>query len=183
MDLFDLHEKGYQQNFFPFCENDLNLLKEVAIHASDKKPNERKNIFEHFPIVHVLFETALKKVMPGYILTPYCFFIEKDSKRNWPLLMHQDINLPQYMHIDEKEKISFLTEAVMFRLTLDATDKETGALKVIEGLHLNKHGETKFIDTQEGEVILFKPLLMHGSNKLTKPHRRRVFQALCVPGK
>lgn len=38
-----------------------------------------------------------------------------------------------------------------------------------------------FIDTKEGEVIFFKPLLLlHGSNKMKNPHTRRVFQALCI---
>jgi len=82
--------------------------------------------------------------------------------------------------LKEEDKEQYLKSAVMFRLTLDSSDKDTGALKVIRGSHIGKEGEEVFINTKAGELILFKPLLQHASNKMTKSHTRRVFQAFCI---
>lgn len=38
----------------------------------------------------------------------------------------------------------------------------------------------EFVNTKAGEVIFFKPLLLHGSNKIKRACVRRVFQALCI---
>lgn len=78
-----------------------------------------------------------------------------------------------------KEEI--LERGVMFRLTLDSSDATSGAIKVIPKSHRQDSNEKEvFVETKEGEVILFKPLLLHGSNKMQKPQKRRVFQALCM---
>ena len=177
-----LNQTGYTQNFFPFSQSQLEQLKEIATEASNLTTEEQKNIFELFPIVKSFFDEAIKKSEFNLKLTQYCFFIEKSTHRNWPLLFHRDINLPKYMNIFEAEKENFLNNAVMFRLTLDSSNKDTGALKVIPYSHLGNTQSTKevFIDTEEGEVIFFKPLLLHGSNRMKGNHQRRVFQALCI---
>jgi len=184
MDITTLEQKGYIKNLFPYSDQDLSIFKEVASKISDKTVNQRKNVFDHFPIIQELFKQAIKTLNLNLELTSYCFYIEKNSKRNWPLLFHRDINLPDYISIDGNRE-TFLENAVMFRFTLDKTDKDTGALKVIEGSHKHtkevKNDPIHFLETEPGEVILFKPLLMHGSNRIVQDHQRRVFQALCVP--
>jgi len=95
---------------------------------------------------------------------------------------HKDINLPDYMNISDETKMDFLKNAIMFRFTLDTSDKDTGAIKVIPKSHLDEltTADELFLNTKEGEVIFFKPLLLHGSNKMKRSHKRRVFQALCT---
>jgi len=178
-----LEKFGYAQNYFPFTHYEIERLKDIAQEASLLDTNSRKNIFHHFPLVKQLLKQAIEKSSFNVELTNYCFYIEKNTNdRNWPLLFHKDINLPDYMDIPENKKMSFLKNAVMFRLTLDTSDKDTGALKVIPKSHLEEASikDEIFIDTKEGEVIFFKPLLSHGSNKIKRPHTRRVFQALCI---
>ena len=174
---------GFAQGYFPFNSNELDTLKSIAKEASQLSTEDRKNIFKNFPLVKQLFEQAIEKPHFNLKLTDYCFYIEKNTDdRNWPLLFHKDINLPAYMDIADNEKMDFLENAIMFRLTLDTSDKETGAIKVIPKSHLDEDIKEKevFVDTEEGEVIFFKPLLLHGSNKMKRPHTRRVFQALCI---
>jgi len=175
-----LSENGFCKNYFPFNEVDIETLKLIAKKLSKLELNRRKNIFQEFPEVRILFQRAVESCALNLELSDYCFFIEKTDEKNWPLLFHRDINLPEYLNIQEEEKENFLKKSVMFRLTLDYTDKDTGALKVIAGSHVGRDKEEEFINTEEGEVIFFKPLLLHGSNKMKKPHTRRVFQALCI---
>lgn len=175
-----LNNLGYVQNYFPFNETELELLKSIAEDASGLSVNDRKKIFGSFPLARELFEKAIADSGFHLTLTDYCFFIEKTDAKNWPLLFHKDINLPDYLGIPSDAKETFLENAVMFRLTLDTSDKHTGALKVIPGSHKGKINEEVFVDTKEGEVIFFRPLLLHGSNKMKTPHTRRVFQALCL---
>ena len=178
-----LKELGYVQGYFPFNKEEIRKFETIAEKASALSTDERKNIFHHFPLVKERFERAIKESPFQLKLTDYCFYIEKNTyDRNWPLLFHKDINLPDYMNISNETKMDFLKNAIMFRLTLDTSDKDTGAIKVIPKSHLDelKTEDKVFIDTKEGEVIFFKPLLLHGSNKIKRPHTRRVFQALCV---
>jgi len=179
----ELDTLGFTQGFFPFSISELDNLKTIAQEASNLSTDNRKKIFHHFPLVQELFEKALKQSDFNLMLTDYCFYIEKNTTdRNWPLLLHRDINLPDYMNISNETKMDFLKNAIMFRLTLDTSDKDTGAIKVIPKSHLDdtKTEEEVFVDTKEGEVIFFKPLLLHGSNKMKRPHQRRVLQALCI---
>jgi len=179
----EINKIGYVQNYFPFTQYEIERLKDIAQEASLLNTDSRKNIFHHFPLVKQFFEQAIEKSSFNLELTDYCFYIEKNTNdRNWPLLFHKDINLPDYMNIQENKKMAFLENAVMFRITLDTSDKDTGALKVIPKSHLGEVSikDEVFVDTKEGEAIFFKPLLSHGSNKMKRPHTRRVFQALCI---
>jgi len=178
-----LNELGYTQGYLPFTKEEIREFETIAQEASELTTDERKNIFHHFPGIKKLFERAIRESPFQLKLTDYCFYIEKNTTdRNWPLLFHRDINLPDYMKISNETKMDFLKNAVIFRLTLDTSDKDTGAIKVIPKSHLDelKTEDEVFVDTKEGEVIFFKPLLLHGSNKMKRPHTRRVFQALCV---
>ena len=171
---------GFTKGYFPFTKNELETLKHIASQATVLDKQQRKNIFSVFPEVRTLFQRAIDDSPLDLILSDYCFFIEKTVDQNWPLLFHRDINLPDYMNIPKDQREDFLKKCIMCRLNLDTSDETTGALKVIPGSHIDKNGEERFINTDEGEVIFFKPLLLHGSNKMTKPHTRRVFQALCI---
>ena len=175
-----LSKNGFSKNYFPFNKIEIEEFKLIAEKSSQLDKNQRKNIFKSFPKVKILFEQAINNCSLNLTLSDYCFFIEKTSEKNWPLLFHQDKNLPKYLKISDNEKQNFLENSIMFRLTLDYTDRETGALKVIAGSHLGKKNKEEFLNTKEGEVIFFKPLLLHGSNKMTKSHIRRVFQVLCI---
>ena len=181
-----INELGYAQGYFPFNQEELKEFETIAKKASALATEERKNIFHHFPLVKELFERVIKESPFQLQLTDYCFYIEKNTHdRNWPLLFHKDINLPDYMNISDETKMDFLKNAIMFRFTLDTSDKDTGAIKVIPKSHLDElktedEVDEVFVDTKEGEVIFFKPLLLHGSNKMKRSHKRRVFQALCT---
>jgi len=180
MNKLELETIGYTKDFFPFSKDEIKELKKVANSCKNLSKNERKRIFKHYPIVKSLFNKAIQKSKLDLELTEYCFYIEKSSDKNWPLMMHRDINLPDFLGISKDERYEYLKNAVMFRLNLDSNDKDSGALKVKIGSHISDDGKEKFIEVEEGEVVFFKPLLLHGSNKMTKSHTRRVFQALCI---
>ncbi len=174
-----LREDGFLKGYFPFDDQEIEYLKSVANQASELTLERQKNIFKEFSKLKELFKRAIMESGLDIELTEYCFYIEKSDKRNWPLLMHRDINMPKYLDMPNEPKEQFLKDAVMFRLTLDHSDKDTGAIKVIPGSHTKKASKEVFLNTEEGEVIFFKPLLLHGSNKMKRAHKRRVFQALC----
>lgn len=178
--LSKLNSDGFTQGLFPFTPEELKLFDDVANKIKDYSLNERKEVFKHFPIIEELFSKAVNRLNLSLELTDYCFYIEKTDEKNWPLLYHRDSNLPSYLNIDDSQKDKFLKNAIMFRFSLGSSDIDTGALKVLPGSHIGKEKDEVFLPTKEGEVLLFKPLLLHGSNKLKKSHKRRVFQALCI---
>lgn len=122
---------------------------------------------------------------------------DKTGEKNWTLGLHQDtkiaINERQdvegFTNWSNKEgiphcqpPIEFLEQSVAVRIHLDACPIERGSLMVVPGSHKfgliiptdesEKH--TMAVPCDQGDVILMKPLTLHGSKAATEPGHRRV---------
>lgn len=166
-------------------EAHIESLKTLSQKFKNKPTEIRKNVFDKCDESYTVFkaiEDLLNKQVLACQMTSYCFFLEKTTDKNWPLLFHQDINLPQYLNLSDDEVNHWLTNGFWVRINLDANDKDTGAIKVIPRSHTNgknsvfDKSEAVFLNVNEGDIVLFHPLLYHGSNKMKKPWERRVFQ-------
>lgn len=82
----NLNNLGYTQNIFPFNVSEITALQDIANQAQTLPLNDRKNIFKNFPIVKELFQKAINQEKLNLELTDYCFYIEKNSDKNWNLL-------------------------------------------------------------------------------------------------
>jgi hypothetical protein len=137
-----------------------------------------------------------------------CTYFEKSLARNWLVALHQDLSIPVAARIDasdysgwsEKDGRPFvqpplevLEQSVAVRVHLDASDEETGALKVVPRSHAlgrlrpqdasaarGMHGE-RSVAIPRGGLMLMRPLLLHASSKVTGNTRRRVLHFLFGP--
>jgi ectoine hydroxylase-related dioxygenase (phytanoyl-CoA dioxygenase family) len=187
LNLNSLKENGFQtiQNLIELpIINDLKILSQFF---KEKTTKIRKNVFENSSKVKTHFadiEKTLNSIGLNCKMTPYCFFLEKTDDKNWPLQFHQDTNFPAYLNLNSKEIAIWLKKGFWVRLNLDSNDKSTGAIKVIPKSHLNgkdssfEKYKSIHLNVNEGDIILFKPLLYHGSDKMTKSWERRIFQCL-----
>lgn len=95
---------------------------------------------------------------------------------------HQDTNLPKYLNLEAAQQAQWLNNGFWVRINLDANDQYTGALKVIPKSHLKgKHSsfdkeDALFLEVQESAIVLFSPLLYHGSDRMQRASARRIFQ-------
>jgi ectoine hydroxylase-related dioxygenase (phytanoyl-CoA dioxygenase family) len=125
----------------------------------------------------------------------------KTSNANWLVSWHQDLSIavdkkveiPKYSGWSLKSgvyhvqpPISVLENMITFRLHLDDTDDKNGALIVSPGTHkmgrlpanqvaeVAKKGTEHICSVSAGDVVLFRPLLIHSSKKATHPSSRRI---------
>ena len=124
-------------------------------------------------------------------------YFDKPGNSNWFVALHQDltisvdkkVNLPGFINWTVKQRQfavqppeNILTENITFRIHLDATTEENGALKVIPGSHLAGVVLPKsdmieagvFCPVKKGGVMLMRPLLQHASHRTTNAANRRV---------
>lgn len=126
-------------------------------------------------------------------------YFDKPEKSNWFVSYHQDltisvdrkVELEGFQNWTTKQNqfavqppIEILEKTTTFRIHLDDTSKENGALKVISESHkkniyrpekidFDKEKE-EFCEIKKGGVMLMKPLTLHASNRTTNRKRRRV---------
>ena len=135
---------------------------------------------------------------PDYFLVKSIYF-DKPETSNWFVAYHQDLTISVDKKIEleafgpwtvkhnqfaVQPPLEILQNIVTFRIHLDDTNEQNGALKVILGSHLKNIYRPETIDWQvereefcpvkAGGVMLMKPLLLHASNKTTNNNKRRV---------
>lgn len=180
-----LKETGYQilPHFIP--KKHLKTLQQNALKFEGTKPEFRKNVFQACPSTHSIFkqiETYFKNQGFNCSMSNYCFYLSKSEQENWPLQFHQDTNLPKYLNLEKKQEEEWLENGFWVRINLDDNDQQTGALKVIPKSHLKgKHSpfnkeNTVFLEVEKSDVVLFTPLLYHGSDRMQRASTRRIFQ-------
>ncbi|BDS12404.1 phytanoyl-CoA dioxygenase family protein [Aureispira anguillae] len=186
----NIDQDSLKENGFQILENLLSLstitsFQNISNQFKEQPVSIRKNVFGSSEKIRHYFkaiESTLNSRGFNCKMTPYCFYLEKTEKKNWPLQFHQDTNLPSYLNLNAKEIEAWLKNGFWVRVNLDRNDKNTGAIKVIPKSHLNGKNSTfdkkmsVFIDANQGDIVLFKPLLYHGSDRMTKKWERRVFQ-------
>lgn len=181
----ELSEVGYCLLPSPYSDSTLQQLGNWSSKFQHASTAVRKNVFRHCTAIKTIFEDWEKRLCEAGLScqrTNYCFYLSKTPANNWPLGFHQDTNFPDYLALSPKEKTRWLEKGFWVRLNLDYNDAYTGALKVIPASHqagqtlLVDKEKTYFVTAKAGDVILFHPLLQHGSEKLYHPWQRRVLQ-------
>lgn len=163
----------------------LKTLQQNSLKFEGTRAEIRKNVFQTCSSTHSIFkqiETCFKNQGFDCSMSNYCFYLSKSEEENWPLQFHQDTNLPKYLNLEKTQEEEWLKNGFWIRINLDDNDRQTGALKVIPKSHLKgKHStfnkkNVVFLETQESDVVLFHPLLYHGSDRMQRISTRRVFQ-------
>ena len=182
-----LTENGYQIIQNVTTPSIIKSLKRLSGKFKNESTEIRKNVFDKCDETLALFkeiESLLKSYTPNCIMTPYCFYLEKTDAKNWPLKFHQDVNFSNYLSLTKREIDSWLKKGFWVRVNLDANDQNTGAIKVIPKSHINGKNtafdkkEAISLNVEEGDIVLFHPLLYHGSDKMTKVWERKIFQCI-----
>ena len=93
----DLSAQGFTKGYFPFSIDDLKVIENLDEQTQEKSISERKNLFTLHPGLKIYFTKALLSIIPEATLSEYCFYIEKNQHKNWPLAMHRDLNFPYYI--------------------------------------------------------------------------------------
>ena len=125
-----------------------------------------------------------------------CTFFDKTPENNWLVPTHRDKFIPVSETIEsegwsgwsKKEGIDFVSppETVLehclnLRLHLDDSNIDNGVMELVPGSHaLDSDEKPSAVEASAGDVILFRPLLLHRSSK-SNFGRRRVLQILLGP--
>jgi hypothetical protein len=153
-------------------------------------------------------DPLLSSVWPTGSRAVLCTYFEKSPERNWLVALHQDLSIPVaertgasgYSGWSKKDgrlfvqpPLEVLEQSVAARVHLDASDDETGALKVVPRSHSlgrlrpqealaarDVHGE-RSVPVPRGGLMLMRPLLLHASSKVIGNARRGVLHFLFGP--
>ena len=124
------------------------------------------------------------------VLTRAILF-DKTPERNWPVPPHRDttiavaerIQLEGYgpwsvkdgvVHVRPPDDV--LASMWTLRVAIDPAPVTNGPLRVLPGSHLDEDARADWVSLacEPGDVVLMRPLLMHASERVAKPSRRRV---------
>jgi hypothetical protein len=134
-------------------------------------------------------------------------FLDKHLDANWGVPGHQDVIVPIPPHAERglvrnyrlrdglaygQPEESVLEELVAIRIHFDDASTENGALEVVAGSHARGRLSEAQIrglpleaytpcESRAGDVLVFKPLVLHRSSRSVAPKRRRVLQVLYAP--
>lgn len=134
-------------------------------------------------------------------------FLDKHLETNWGVPGHQDVIVPIPPYAERavvrncrtRENLMYgepeagvLEELVALRAHFDDADSERGALEVVLGSHSRgrlSDAEIRSVpleaytacECRAGDVLVFKPLLLHRSSRSVASRRRRVLQVLYAP--
>ena len=140
-------------------------------------------------------------------------FFDKTPEANWKVTWHQDLTIAVRQrkevagfncwtlkaginHVQPPARV--LEEVLALRLHLDATNEESGALKVIPGTHrrgrlsaediqeIRRESKPVICSVEKGDVLAMRPLLLHSSSVSSNATHRRVihleFSSVDLPG-
>ena len=126
---------------------------------------------------------------------------DKTQENNWNLPFHQDTKIavkaehqvPGFNQFSEKEGVThvcppvdFLQRQIALRIHLDNCNSDAGPVKVVEGSDrlglLSQSQIASLVESSTktsceggvGSVLVFRSLLLHGSDRSTSTKRRRV---------
>ncbi len=129
------------------------------------------------------------------------FFLDKTEEENWALAWHQDTTLafaearevpgfsawtPKAHFYHAQAPAELMAQVLAARIHLDEAREAQGALKVLPGTHrfgrlddgaiadLAARSPALHLPARRGEVLLMRPLLLHGSDRAAEPRRRRI---------
>jgi hypothetical protein len=210
MSNFNQHKKELHKNGFSVIDgifNEVELMTIVKLIEDNNFDFSERQLINKFPkLQEMVFGNKLFKGLynticdENYFLSKAIYF-NKPSKSNWFVSYHQDLSVS----VKEKNEsegfnnwtnkkgqlgvippLNILEETITFRIHIDNTNVENGALKVISESH-NKgiiridedfqkfnYGNEAICDVKSGGVMLMKPLILHASQKSVSDNERRV---------
>ncbi|OCA74938.1 phytanoyl-CoA dioxygenase family protein [Chryseobacterium arthrosphaerae] len=154
-------------------------------------------------IKDLVFNDTIQKVINEIFGEKYfvvkSIYFDKPETSNWYVAYHQDLTisvdkklgLPGFGPWTTKQNqfavqppLQVLENIYTIRIHLDDTDENNGALKVVPKSHAKGIYRPETIDwtietehicnVEKGGIMIMKPLTLHGSNRTTNGHRRRV---------
>lgn len=140
---------------------------------------------------------------PDFFIVKSIYF-DKPEHSNWFVAYHQDLTISVDRKISSEgfgpwtvkqnqfavqPPLAILQDNFTFRIHLDDTDDNNGALKVVPESHLKGIYRPETIDwateketiccVNKGGVMFMKPLLLHASGRTNNNHKRRVIHVEC----
>lgn len=129
------------------------------------------------------------------------FYLDKTAEQNWAFAWHQDttlafaeplevpgfsawVNKAHFFHAQAPSEV--MEGMLSTRIHLDTTGEGQGPLKVLPGTHrLGKLSDVEIqvlaasapevlLEAERGEILLMRPLLLHGSHRASLPQHRRI---------
>ena len=193
----ELDTKGFC--LIPKVLNNDELISLQQLFDKPTKESGIRNLVSKYPkCIDFTQKSQIQEILNGAQLVRSLLF-DKHSERNWQVNYHQDLTIAikDKHELDSfgpwtlKEGIhsvqapnSVLKQIISLRLHLDNCDENNGALKVYPGSHLEGKipqedilkldTETYCCNAKAGDLLLIRPLLVHGSSKALEPKRRRV---------
>jgi ectoine hydroxylase-related dioxygenase (phytanoyl-CoA dioxygenase family) len=185
-------------------------LKEIPRSESTKQRGQSyfgiRNLLSIVPSLRSLASSPSIRSLVDPIVGPQAqivrgTFFDKTPDANWKVPWHQDLTIAVRQRkevadfncwtmkagiINVQPPSFVLDEVLTLRLHLDATNEDSGALKVIPGSHKSgrlsgdeiqkiRH-ETKSVvcSAEKGDVLAMRPLLLHSSSVSNNASHRRV---------
>jgi len=208
----EIEESGYSLINSIYSDSEVSHIIKLIENVNTEKDTFRKSsdLFAirqfHKEVPEVLplilndnFKSLVKAVMKSNCFITKSIYFDKPETSNWFVPYHQDltisvdkkIELKGYKHWIAKQDqysvqppVNILENITTFRIHLDDTTSENGALKVIEKSHLKEIFRPENINFQEekekscnvekGGIMLMKPLTLHASNRTINNKKRRV---------
>ncbi|MCG2612899.1 phytanoyl-CoA dioxygenase family protein [Terrimonas sp. NA20] len=156
-------------------------------------PEMRTNIFT------ASLNNILRSLFSDHHFSSKSIYFDKPGSSNWFVAYHQDLTISVDQKIEVpgfgpwtvkpgqfavQPPLQILENSYTFRIHLDDTNRDNGALRVIRGSHLKGINRVNGIkpDQEEevtcevpaGGVMIMKPLIMHASSRTVNDARRRV---------
>ncbi|MFT3706027.1 MAG: phytanoyl-CoA dioxygenase family protein [Archangium sp.] len=160
-------------------------------------------MLEHAPVRALAQDPRLRAIAGANAFAVRAILFDKDPGANWALGWHQDSSIAVRERLEVEgfgpwtvkdgvphtiAPASLLSEMISLRVHLDACGAETGPLRVIADSH--RHGRLTDAQVRElsasqpavvclagaGDVLAFRPLLLHASSSSASVARRRVLQ-------
>lgn len=201
----NFNHKGFQiiENIYSKSEID-SIVDLIKVKNIENKFGVRNFLIDHPEFIKTLFNDnliqVLKIISPDNVKAIKSIYFDKPPSANWNVNWHQDLTInlkaikeiPQYKNWRKKDNritvqpdIKLLKNIFTVRIHLDDCKKENGALRVIEGSHLNgiieikdwiksKKGIKKICEVNKGGILLMKPLILHSSKRTENYSNRRV---------
>jgi len=147
--------------------------------------------------------TLVEPILGSGAFPTRALLFDKPSRANWLVGWHQDLTIAVREHIEMEgfgawtikegvphvqPPVSVLESMLTLRLHLDRADAENGALIVLPGTQtmgrltddwvVPADAEERAVvcEAKTGDILAFRPLLLHMSRKSTRPSHRRVIQ-------
>ena len=179
-------------------------LAELSPRIDDAAPNSAgdRRMLDHEwcrELARQLLETSVERgLVKGDFVGVLCTFFDKSARSNWGVAPHRDLAVPTRVQVDIagwknwsiKQDIphahaprSLLEQMFSFRLNIDRSPAENGALMVAPGSHRadSDMKPDRTIEGESGDGVLLSPLTVHASRKSNSGASRRVLHFLYGP--